>query len=315
MLENIVFLTTMLSLTAILGSSLLIFICMSLSSKLRTSVDIVFSQVILSTMMVTTVNWTYRSYLTSRRESRESTAVCLLISLFGMAGYIVVLVSYLLVAIMQLVIVKKGIQTFNKVFTRRVACAMSVVIWLLSAVTGGFIVVGNHGNGATYVYNPMQKNCGSKVLGSASFTKSIALSTAVWTFACLAATCICYVVIILTLRFQMKITQRPNHSSSGQNYSKHQLSSKTRQQLVKTVKRIIALMMVYMLALLPVGIITGLIVRSCTDGLRIYMHIARIFSLIGVAVFFPVYIISHRLHRKACYLLLSGRYKDIKYII
>lgn len=71
--------------------------------------------------------------------------------------------------------------------------------------------------------------------------------------------------------------------------------------------------LIYMIALLPAGVMSGMSALYPTTQIYIYQQVAYLFSTIGITAYFPVYIISHRLRSRACYLLLTGRYKDIKY--
>lgn len=294
----------------ILASSVLIFASMALTSKLHTAVDIIFSQVIISSLMITTVNWSYQSYLLWRVGSRESTVVCLFISSLGMAEYIVVLASYLSVAFMQLVIVKRGIQKFGRVFTRKIASAVSAGMWTVSIAASGVIVAGHYGDGSVYIYDPVMKVCHSHVPDSMLFNRTLSLGSTVWTFVCLIATFVCYMITIWALRSQV-----PSSHEARRSYGIEHLSSKTRRRLVTSVKKIIALMSMYMIALLAAGVITGLSTVSKTSELYVYQQFAYLLSKLGITAFFPVYILSHRLRRRACYLLLTGRYEDIKYTI
>lgn len=309
-LRYIVVVAMIASIVTVAGLSILIFVSMALTSKLRTAVDIVFSQIIISTLMLTTVNWSYRSYLIWRVGSLQNTAVCVLISLLRMSGYLVVLISYLLVAVMQLIIVKRGVQTFHKVFTRRVACLMSAATWMISSVVVGLSLIGHHGNDSVFVYEPLIQICGSKASGSPSLTKYLTLSSIVWTTSCLAATSICYAIIIRTLKSQVRRREPPRQRQSCATL---QLSSRTRQRIVKTIRRITALISIYIVAQLPIGIVTGLILTSCTSELHVYKQIAHLVMIIGVTAFFPAYILAHRLRRRACYLLLTGNREQIAY--
>lgn len=299
-----------------MASSALIFITMALTSKLRTAVDIVFSQIIISSVMITTVNWSYQSYLRWRVRSRQSTVVCLFLTSIAMASYIMVLASYLSVAVMQLVIVKKGMQSFRKVFTRRIACMASVGMWVVSITVCGVIVAGRYGNRLTYIYDPATQACYSHTLSFTSFNQPISLGTTIGSSVCVAATFICYAITIWTLRSQVPPNRElKSRTTKQQNYGIEQLSSRTRQKLTASIKRIIALMSMYMVCLLPSGVITSLSAVSQTSQLYIYQQVAYVLSTLGITAYFPVYIISHSPRRRACYLLLTGRHQDIKFTI
>ena len=299
------------STAVILTSSVLIFVTMALTSKLRTAVDIVFSQVIISSVVMTAVNSVYQSYLSWRAGSRQSMVFCLFMSSLGMANYTVALTSYLWMAIMQLLIVKKGISTFGKVFTREKACMASVGMWIVSIAAGGALVAGHYGNGSAYIYNTVVFACHSHVPGSKLFNLPLALCITIWTLISITATFICYSITVRALNSQVAPSHEPVLSKATSAMEK--LSSKTRLRLVTSMKRIFALMSIYLLVLLPSAVVTALSAALQTSQLTVHKQVAFMLSTLRIAAYFPVYIISHRLRRRACYLLVTGRYKDITY--
>ena len=301
------------STAVILTSSVLIFVTMALTSKLRTAVDIVFSQVIISSVVMTAVNSVYQSYLSWTAGSRQSMVFCLFMSSLGMANYTVALTSYLWVAIMQLLIVKKGISTFCKVFTREKACMASVGMWIVSIAAGGALVAGRHGNESAYIYNTVVFACHSHVLGSKLFNLPLALCITILTFVSITATFICYAIIMRALKFQAGPSHEPISRTPKATSAMEKLSSKTCRRLVTSMRRIFALMSIYLLVLLPSGVTTASSAVLQTSQLTVYKQAAFMLSTLGIAAYFPVYIISHRRRRRACYLLVTGRYKDIAY--
>lgn len=304
--------TKILFTTIILASSVLIFVTMALTSKLRTAVDIISSQVIISSVIITTVSWSYKTYLRWRVGSRQSTVVCLFITTLGLAGYIVVLASYLSVAVMQLVIVKRGMHEFGKLFTRRIASMASVGMWIVSIAASGVAVAGRYGNIHAYIYDPVSQTCYSHVLDSTSSNLLLSLGTAIWTLLSVAATSMCYTITIRALRSQLP-PEKLKSLAAKRTYGIEKLSAKTRRRLVASVKRIIALMLLYMVVLLPAGIISGLSAVSRTSLRYTCQQVAYTLSLVGMTAHFLVYILSYCPRCKACYMLLIGRYKDIEY--
>ena len=314
-LKYVTLVSRILSIVIILASSALICITMALTAKLRTAVDIVFSQVIISSVIMAVVNSVYQSYLSWRVGSRQSMVFCLFMSSLGMANYTVALTTYLFVAIMQLVVVKKGVRAFGKVFTRRVACMTSASIWIASIGTSGCLVAGHYGNGSVYIFDPAIQACHSHILNSTLLNRPFSLCVMLLTFFSITGTSICYVITMQALRSQVAPNPEPKSTPRKTNTGIEQLSLKTRQRLVSSTKRIIVLMLIYMLSFLPAGVISGLSAVSQMGQRYVYQQVAIMVSMLGAAAYFPVYIVSHRLRRRACYLLLTGRYKDISYSI
>ena len=264
-------------------------------------------------MVMAAVNSVYQSYLSWRAGSRQSMVVCLFMSSLGMANYTVALTSYLWVAIMQLLIVKKGISTFCKVFTREKACMASVGMWIVSIAAGGVLVAGCYGNGSVYIYNTVVFACHSHVPGSKLFNQPLALCITIWTFISITVTLICYAITMRALKSQVGPSHEPKSRTHKATSAMEKLSSKTRQRLVASMKRIFALMSIYLLVLLPSAAITALSAVLQMSQLTVHKQVAFMLSTLGIAAYFPAYIISHHGRRRACYLLAMGKYKDISY--
>lgn len=306
---------TIMATVSVTVSTLLVVVGMVLNKKLRTPIDIVFSQVIIGIQMAYAINVPYRLTLQLNAWSLQNMTVCIVMSILGLMGLYIAIITYFTVVVMQMIIVKKGAQVFKSIFTRRTSYLTAAVIWIIAAAASSGSLLGRSGPDVLYAYSPLYDMCGRQPRHSFTMIRTMALGVAVVSIPCFVGIFMFYGAMVILLRRQIKIHQPriPSKNFFRRNsWIETKLSVKSRERVRKMVVTVLILMTTYLTFLTPMGVMTGLdLGTNCKAIDHSARQIGNIITLAGFILFHPSYILLHSLRRKASYLIVTGKFKEL----
>lgn len=212
-------------------------------------------------------------------------------------------------AIMQLVVVKKGEHAFGKVFTRRVACVASTNIWIASIGACECLVASHYCNRSISIYDSVIRACDFHILNSTllngTFLSALRFEYSLLSLEHASATWLpcglCDLMYLLILNrnpgYKKKYWNRAvklKDSSETDLFNKEDHCPNAAVYDSQSPRRSL-IGFEYLFSNEP----TLRLSTSCHRGIH-----SRNSSI------FPSVIISHGMQRRACCLLLTGRYKE-----
>lgn len=310
--ELLVMVVAVVSVTA---SSLTILVSMAMSKKLRTAIDIVFSQTIVGLQLLAPASLFRVTYSWSTGY-KQSLVPCIVSTVITSATYNSVCITYLTVVIMQALVVKKGLSTFTRLVTPRRSYMILAAVWSLSTLASCATLVNLSGNRAVHVYSVTYRICGIQLAGSNALMKAEALEAFIVTAACLIGVSICYFIIVRTFCNQVKVQQQPTAKDTRDlsKDRKTKLSEKSQHRVHEMILRVFVLMLAFILSSAPLAVMKSIDVMLCINQKHSYRQLGCILLYVGYAVFPPAHILTNKLRRKACHLFLTGQYRKIQSI-